>query len=74
MIGGELSGKYCSKLGCDVLVYRTSDESGNKTCGCLSSHLCRADERLVCTSYGYVMKKEKNEKINQEVNYGFQIY
>ena len=71
---GELSGKFCSKLGCDVLVYHTADENGNETGRCLSSHLCRSDERRICSSSDYATKKEKNENINQEVNYGIQIH
>ena len=38
--GGELSGKYCSKLGTNVMVLKTVTENGEQR-RCLSSHLCR---------------------------------
>ena len=57
----EFSGKYCQKLGCDVVICREPDDDGNERSRCLSSHLCREDERMVCGTSGYIMKKENNE-------------
>ena len=46
--GGELSGKYCSKLGTNVMVISTKTESGETVRRCLSSHLCHSDKKKAC--------------------------
>lgn len=49
---GDISGKYCSNLGTDVVVISTTDENGVRRQKCLSSHLCRKDERMKCSVSG----------------------
>lgn len=60
--GGELSGKYCSKLGTNVMVLKTITENGEQR-RCLSSHLCRADGEKPCDMTYY----EKEIKTNQNI-------
>ena len=60
-IDGELSGKYCSKLGTSVMVLKTTKD-GNKTeRRCLSSHLCHSDERKSC-DVSQIQKEIKNNQ------------
>lgn len=58
----ELSGKYCSRLGADVMVISGVDGQGNERHTCLSSHLCRCDERKSCGTY------HDENKNNQNIN------
>jgi|GEM_PF-1313018 len=51
-INCDISGKYCSNLGTDVIVMSTTDKNGNLQTRCLSSHLCRSDERMKCSVGG----------------------
>ena len=59
--GGELSGKYCSKLGTNVMVIKTKTESGETRRLCLSSHLCHSDVKKACD-----MAKNQNEIKNNQ--------
>ena len=58
---GELSGKYCSKLGTSVMVISTEDENGGTKRLCLSSHLCHSDERKTC-DVAEIQKEIKNNQ------------
>lgn len=58
--GGELSGKYCSKLGTNVMVLKNVTESGEQR-RCLSSHLCCGSGEKPCDVTYY----EKEIKNNQ---------
>ena len=61
---GELSGKFCSKLGTNVMVVSKTDENGTVQRQCLSSHLCRSDGGMRCD----MAKIEKENKINNIIN------
>ncbi len=63
-IDGDISGKYCSNLGTDVVVMSTTDKNGVLHRKCLSSHLCRNDERMKCSVAGAENKNETNFKSN----------
>lgn len=44
----EMSSRYCPKLDDNVIVMSTSDKNGFTQRTCLSSHLCRGDDRVAC--------------------------
>ena len=57
---GELSGKYCSKLGANVLVLTGSGENGSERRMCLSSHLCGGEVHACSFSDQKENNKNKN--------------
>ena len=59
--GGELSGKYCSKLGTNVMVLKTVTDKGEEQRRCLSSHLCHADGEKPCDMAVYEKEKKNNQ-------------
>lgn len=44
----QMSSRYCPKLDDNVIVMTSSDENGFEKRTCLSSHLCREDDRAEC--------------------------
>ncbi|MGM9663594.1 MAG: hypothetical protein ACI3XF_02020 [Eubacteriales bacterium] len=44
----ELTSHYCPKIDDNVFVMSVDGNDGGKTRRCLSSHLCREDERASC--------------------------
>jgi len=44
----QMSSRYCPKLDDHVIVMTSSDENGFEKRTCLSSHLCREDDRAEC--------------------------
>lgn len=62
---GELSGKYCSRLGSDVMILSLREKNGNTERRCLSSHLCRKDQRMECG-----LGNESTTNINMQ-NYNY---
>lgn len=59
--GGELSGKYCSKLGTNVMVISTKTENGETVRHCLSSHLCHSGEKKACDMAKTLKEIKKNQ-------------
>ncbi len=43
-----MSSRYCPKLDDNVIVMTSSDDNGFEKRTCLSSHLCREDDRAEC--------------------------
>lgn len=60
---GELSGKYCSRLGSNVMILSSKDKNGKVDSRCLSSHLCQADHRIEC---GLGRESAANTNINMQ--------
>jgi hypothetical protein len=44
----QMSSRYCPKLDDNVIVMTSSDDNGFEKRTCLSSHLCREDDRAEC--------------------------
>ena len=44
----QMSARYCPKLDDQVIVMTSNDKNGFEQHTCLSSHLCREDDRTGC--------------------------
>lgn len=47
-----MTSRYCPKLDDQVVVMTSSDKNGFPKRTCLSSHLCREDDRVGCDHHG----------------------
>ena len=44
----QMSSRYCPRLDDNVIVMTSNDRNGFEKRTCLSSHLCREDDRVAC--------------------------